>query len=174
MQDLKKFIREIPDFPKPGIRFYDVSTLFLSAEGFTLAVDALAEYAGEVKTDKLLGIEARGFILVGALADRLKLPFALARKPGKLPYRTVAEEYVLEYGTDKLEMHIDAVSEGDRVLLVDDLVATGGTLAAAARLVQKQGAVVAGIATIVALPYLPYEKLLADYPMKYLVRYDSE
>lgn len=174
MEQLKQYIREVPDFPKPGIRFYDVSTLFLSPEGFTMAIDALAEYARDVGAEKILGVEARGFILAGALADRLNLPFALARKPGKLPYKTIAEEYSLEYGTDKLEMHIDAVNESEKVLIVDDLVATGGTLAAACRLVEKVGGEVAGIGAVIALTFLPFETVLADQPLKYLISYDSE
>jgi adenine phosphoribosyltransferase len=174
MEQLKQYIREVPDFPKPGILFYDISTLFQSPTGFGLALDYLTDYVKQVKAEKIVGIESRGFVLAGALADRLDLPFALARKAGKLPFTTITEEYALEYGTDRLEIHTDAVRKDERVLVIDDLIATGGTIKATCRLVERLGGTVAGIGAVIALPFLQFEKQLAGYDVKYLVRYDSE
>ena len=140
MTDLKKAIRQVPDFPKPGINFYDVSTLFREAPAFRYAVDRLVErYRGET-FDAVVGIEARGFVLASALAYALQSGLVLLRKPGKLPWQTHAEEYALEYGTNTIEMHRDAVAAGQRVLVVDDVLATGGTAAAAGRLLTRVGA----------------------------------
>jgi len=151
--DLKALIRTIPDFPKPGIQFRDITTLLLDAEGFAAAVDRLAARFPE-KPDLVAGIEARGFVLAAALALRLGAGVLLIRKAGKLPGATIDEEYALEYGTDRLAMHIDACAPGARVLIADDLLATGGTALAAARLVRRAGAVVTGTAFIVDLPDL--------------------
>jgi len=151
---LKSHIRDIPDFPRKGIIFRDVTTLLLAPEGLRAAVDALAAgYEGE-HIDLVAGIEARGFILGGALALKLGAGFVPVRKPGKLPAATYAEDYQLEYGTDRLEIHQDALKPGDRVLLVDDLIATGGTAAAALSLISRVGAVVTGGCFIVDLPDL--------------------
>ena len=174
MDQLKQYIREVPDFPKPGIRFYDISTLFQSPVGFGLALDKLADYVRDIQAEKIVGIESRGFVLAGALADRLDLPFALARKAGKLPFEKISEEYALEYGTDRLEIHTDAVGKGERVLIIDDLIATGGTIQAACRLIERLGGEVVGIGAVIALTFLPFEKLLAGYDLKYLIAYDSE
>jgi adenine phosphoribosyltransferase len=173
MDALKKYIRQVPDFPKKGILFYDVTTLFQDPEGFSIALDAMQEFVESVAGDKLLAIESRGFI-PAALADRMGLPLLLARKPGKLPFKTVSEEYALEYGTDRLEVHVDAVTRGDRVVIVDDLIATGGTLLAAGRLVERLGGEVAGISAIIALAFLPFKERLGKYRVNYLVSYDSE
>lgn len=151
--DLKALIRTIPDFPKPGIQFRDVTTLLLDAAGFAAAVDRLAARAGE-KPDLVAGIEARGFVVAAALALRLGAGLLLIRKDGKLPGATIAEEYALEYGTDRIAMHVDAVAPGARVLLVDDLLATGGTALAAARLVRRAGGEVTAASFIVDLPDL--------------------
>ena len=174
MESLKKYIREVPDFPKKGVLFYDVTTLLQDPAGFRLALNHMQRYVESVGADKLLAIESRGFIPAASLADRLDLPLVLARKPGKLPYETVSEEYDLEYGTDKLEIHTDAVSSGDRVVVVDDLIATGGTLLAACKLVERLGGTVAGVSAIVALTFLPFEEKLAGYDVNYLVSYDHE
>ncbi len=174
MEELKKYIRHVPDFPKPGIIFYDITTLFQNPVGFELALDEMEKYIRSRSAEKIVGIEARGFVLGAALADRLKLGFVLARKPGKLPYRTITEEYALEYGTDKLQIHADAIKPGERVVVVDDLMATGGTLVAAAKLVEKLGGVVAGISGVIGLDFLPYKEKLARYDFNCLISYDSE
>jgi adenine phosphoribosyltransferase len=160
--NIKDHIRTIPDHPKPGIMFRDITTLLGDAGAFGATVDQMAApYAG-VKIDKVAGIEARGFILGGAVAHRLGVGFAPVRKKGKLPWRTVAQSYELEYGRDTMEMHEDAVKPGEHVLLVDDLIATGGTALAAVRLIETLGGRVAGASFIVDLPDLGgLEKLRA-------------
>ena len=151
--DLKALIRTVPDFPKPGIQFRDVTTLLLDAAGFAAAIERLAEAVGE-KPDLVAGIEARGFVVAAALAVRLGAGLLLVRKAGKLPGATIAEEYALEYGTDSLAMHVDACAPGAKVLIADDLLATGGTALAAARLVRRAGGTVTGATFIVDLPEL--------------------
>lgn len=150
--DLKSVIRTIPDYPKPGILFRDITTLLADARGFRRAVDELVQPLAGAKIDKVAGIEARGFILGGAIAHQLSVGFAPIRKKGKLPFKTYAESYELEYGVDHVEMHVDALKKGERVLLVDDLVATGGTAAAAIRLIERAGAVVELCAFVIDLP----------------------
>lgn len=174
MEKLKSYIREVPDFPKPGILFYDITTLMEAPEGFSMALDAMEKYARLVKADKIVAIESRGFIFGAALADRLKLPLISARKPGKLPSKTISQEYALEYGTDKLEMHADSIVKGDRVVVVDDLIATGGTLKAVCAMVERLGGEVAGISAVIALTFLPFAEALSDYDVNYLISYDSE
>ncbi len=151
--DLKALVRTIPDFPRPGIQFRDVTTLLLDGRGFGEAVTRLAASVGEAP-DLVAGIEARGFILGAALARELGCGLLLIRKDGKLPGATIAEDYALEYGTDRLAMHVDACSAGARVLLADDLIATGGTALAAARLVRRAGGHVVGARFIIDLPDL--------------------
>ena len=151
--DLKALIRTIRDFPKPGIQFRDVTTLLLDPEGFAASIDRLAARFPE-PPDLVAGIEARGFVVAAALALRLRAGLLLIRKQGKLPGATIAEDYALEYGTDRLAMHVDACAPGARVLLADDLIATGGTALAAARLIRRAGACVAAAAFIVDLPDL--------------------
>jgi adenine phosphoribosyltransferase len=151
MQALKQRIRHVPDFPKPGILFYDVTTLLRDAEGFRMAVDAMAAPHVGQGIDVVVGIESRGFIFGSAVADRLKTGFAPVRKPGKLPSTTRSASYALEYGTDTLEIHDDAVTSGQRVLIVDDLLATGGTAAATVGLVRGLGADVVGVQFLIEL-----------------------
>ena len=151
--DLRALVRTIPDFPKPGIQFRDVTTLLLDGRGFGLAVERLAATVGE-KPDLVAGVEARGFILGAALARELGCGLLLIRKDGKLPGATIAEDYALEYGTDRLAMHVDACSPGSKVLLADDLIATGGTALAAGRLVRRAGGHVVGARFIIDLPVL--------------------
>ncbi|RME30767.1 MAG: adenine phosphoribosyltransferase [Candidatus Zixiibacteriota bacterium] len=174
MEQLKSYIRSVPDFPKPGINFYDITTLFQSPEGFALALEAMQSFITPLNATKIVGIEARGFVLGAALADRLKVGFIPARKPGKLPYETIAEEYALEYGTDRLEIHVDAVSAGERVVVVDDLIATGGTLLAACKLVERLQGTVVGVSAVIALTFLEGLKKLSGYNVNYLISYDSE
>ncbi|HYD87550.1 MAG TPA: adenine phosphoribosyltransferase [Vitreimonas sp.] len=152
--DLRSMIRTIPDHPKPGIMFRDITTLLGDARAFRTTVDRLVQpYAG-LRIDKVVGIEARGFILGGAVAHQLSVGFAPVRKKGKLPWRTIAQDYALEYGTDAMEMHADALKAGEQVLIVDDLIATGGTAMAAVKLIEKLGARVAGASFVVDLPEL--------------------
>jgi adenine phosphoribosyltransferase len=154
VSDLKSLIRTIPDYPRHGVMFRDVTTLLGDAEGFRAAVGGLVEpFRGE-RVDAVAGIEARGFILGGAVAATLGCGFVPIRKRGKLPWKTIGEEYTLEYGVDRIEIHEDAIRPGARVVIVDDLIATGGTADAAARLVRRSGGVVVGAAFVVALPNL--------------------
>jgi adenine phosphoribosyltransferase len=154
MESLKQRIRHVPDFPKPGILFYDVTTLLRDPEGFRLAVAAMADPYRDAKIDVVVGIESRGFIFGSAIADRLKAGFAPVRKPGKLPSTTRKASYALEYGTDSLEIHDDAVTPGQRVLIVDDLLATGGTAAATVGLVKGLGADIVGVQFLIELGFL--------------------
>ncbi|MCK5861832.1 MAG: adenine phosphoribosyltransferase, partial [Candidatus Hydrogenedentes bacterium] len=140
--DIAEVIRNVPDFPKPGIQFKDITTLLLNPEALRQTVDMLAERYGADKPDAIVGVESRGFIFGSALAYVMGVPLVLARKPGKLPGETIQESFELEYGTDTIEMHVDAVSSGARVLIVDDLLATGGTVAAVVRLIERLGGVV--------------------------------
>lgn len=152
--DLKSIIRTIPDYPKPGIMFRDVTTLLGDARGFRRAIDELVQPLAGAKIDKVAGIEARGFILGGAIAHQLSVGFIPIRKKGKLPWKTMAERYDLEYGVDEVEMHVDAVAPGEKVLLVDDLIATGGTAAAAVKLIERGGGQVVLCSFVVDLPEL--------------------
>lgn len=179
MSTIKSLIRTIPDYPKPGIMFRDITTLIKDPLGFRMVIDALTQRylaAGAAPFDTIAGIEARGFILGGALAYTLGKGFVPVRKKGKLPGEVVRQEYALEYGTDTIEMHKDAIKPGERVLLVDDLLATGGTAIGAATLVEKLGGSVAEIAFIVSLPEVGGEKKLAEsgYPMFTLVEFEGE
>jgi adenine phosphoribosyltransferase len=151
MTDLKSRIRHVPDFPKPGILFYDVTTLLGDAAGFRLAIDALATPFANTRIDLVVGIESRGFILGSAVADRLGAGFVPVRKLGKLPAATIRADYDLEYGTDSLEMHRDAIAAGQRVLIVDDLLATGGTASATVQLVKQLEGQLAGVAFLIEL-----------------------
>ena len=152
--DLKTAIRTIPDYPKPGIMFRDITTLLGDARAFRRAVDELVQPFAGRKIDKVAGIEARGFILGGAVAHQLSVGFIPIRKKGKLPHETVAVEYALEYGTDVVEMHLDACAAGEKVMLIDDLIATGGTALAAIELLKKVGAEVVAAAFVIDLPEL--------------------
>lgn len=154
MSDLKSLIRAIPDYPKPGIMFRDITTLLADAQGFKAAIAQLAEPFRTVPVDAVAGIEARGFILGGAVADRLGCGFIPIRKKGKLPWKTIGQEYALEYGTDRIEIHEDAVKEGERVLIIDDLIATGGTAIAAAKLIRHVKGTIVGAAFVIDLPEL--------------------
>src|SRR5579864_5552935 len=163
MNDLKKLIREVPDYPKPGILFYDLTTLLKDKNGFRTLIDRLCDHYKGHTIDVVAGIEARGFIFAPALAYRLGAGFVPIRKPKKLPAKTRAVSYALEYGTDSLELHEDAISPGDRVIICDDLLATGGTAAAAAKLVQELGGKVEGLAFAVELTFLNGRKKLPGH-----------
>ena len=174
MTDLASFIRDIPDFPKPGIRFKDITPLLLDAGAVDAAVHGLAAWARPRDIELVVAAEARGFILGGALARELGAGFVPARKPGKLPHDTVSAEYILEYGVDALEMHADALADGARVLLHDDLLATGGTAKALASLAEGRGAQIAGCAFLVELAFLGGREPLAGYDVHSLITYDGE
>jgi len=154
VDEIKKHIRHVPDFPKPGILFYDITTLLKNPVGLQLAMDAMTQPHRSAGIDVVIGIESRGFIFGSAIADRLKAGFAPVRKPGKLPAATRRASYALEYGTDSLEVHEDAVSRGERVLVVDDLLATGGTASATVGLVRQLGADVVGVQFLIELTAL--------------------
>ena len=172
--DIDGAIRRIPDHPHAGILFYDLMPLFQNPGGLAAALDRIAEWARSRTPDLVLGVEARGFVLGGAIASALGVGFAAARKPGKLPGETVSERYDLEYGSDALELHRDAVRPGQAVLVHDDLLATGGTALAACRLVEGLGGVVVGVAVVAELTFLPGRARLARYDVMSLVAYDSE
>ena len=169
--DLKGFVRDIPDFPRPGIVFKDITPLLLDATALDQAVSELAALARPLSVDLVVAAEARGFILGAALARELGVGFVPARKPGKLPSETVSAEYVLEYGIDALEMHADALAGGIRVLVHDDLLATGGTAAAVCKLVEELGAVVAGCAFLVELSFLDGRARLAPHEVLTVIEY---
>ena len=170
--NLKDHIRAIPDFPKPGILFYDISTLLSHAEAWATAVEQLAEIVGPWKPTKLAGIESRGFLTAAPLALELGLGFVMIRKQGKLPGAVVSHEYALEYGSDITEIQADAIKPGDRVVILDDLLATGGTLAASVDLLQDVGAEVAGAACIIELSFLDGRSKV-DIPVESLIQYES-
>ncbi len=173
MENLRALIREVPDFPKPGILFYDITTAVKDPQGLALIADALEEDAADARADLVTGMESRGFLFGPLLATRLGSGFVLMRKPGKLPAATASVGYGLEYGTDSLEVHVDAIQPGQRVLIVDDLLATGGTAAAAVELVEKLGGEVAGLLFVIELDFLNGRKKLAGYPVKSLLHYAS-
>ncbi len=160
--DLKTVIRTIPDYPKPGIMFRDITTLLTDPRGFRRAIDELVQPLAGAKIDKVAGIEARGFILGGAIAHQLSVGFVPVRKKGKLPFDTISETYQLEYGTDEVEIHTDSVEPGERILLVDDLIATGGTATAAIKLLERAGAEIVLCAFVVDLPDLGGAQKIRD------------
>ena len=173
MDDLKKLIREVPDFPKPGILFYDITTLLKDPKGLRGVIDGLCHHYRDAKVDVVIGVESRGFIFAPALACSLGAGFVPVRKPKKLPAETVSVEYTLEYGADTLEMHKDAVSPGTRVLIVDDLLATGGTAAAVARMVEQQGGTVVGVGFVIELTFLRGARKLPGYDVFSMLPYDK-
>jgi adenine phosphoribosyltransferase len=173
MDELKRLIREVPDFPKAGINFYDITTLLKHPEGLRMTVDALsAEFAG-TKIDSVIGIEARGFIFAPALAYHLGTGFVPVRKPKKLPAERASISYDLEYGQDTLEIHRDAIGNGDRVIIADDLLATGGTARAVCDLVEGLGGKIGGLVFVVELEFLPGRKKLEGYDVRSLIKYQS-
>ena len=171
VDDLKALIRDVPDFPKPGIVFKDIMPLLADADALRLTVDLVADWVEPRRPDLILGAEARGFITGGALACRLGCGFVAARKPGKLPWRTVSAKYALEYGYDVLELHADAIGPGQRVLVHDDVLATGGTAKAKCELVEQLGGEVVGLAFIISLDFLDGRNRLEGYDVFSLVSY---
>ncbi len=173
MEDLKKLIREIPDYPKPGILFYDLTTLLKDRQGFQKLVDRLCDHYANRQVDVVVGVEARGFIFAPALAYRLGAGFVPVRKPKKLPAKTTQVCYQLEYGTDTLEIHQDAIEPGQTVIISDDLLATGGTAAATVNLVQQLGGIVAGVAFAVELTFLHGRARLPGLDVFSLIQYNA-
>jgi len=172
--ELKQKIRSIPDFPKKGVMFRDITTLLADGEAFKYSIDRMVEYWKGKKIDAVLGAEARGFIFGGVIAYKLGVGFIPVRKPGKLPYKTCQVSYSLEYGKNILQMHIDAVKKGDKILIVDDLVATGGTARAKAELVKKMGGEVVGFCFLIELEFLNPREILKGYDIFSLIKYESE
>ena len=168
---IERYIRDVPDFPKPGIVFRDITPLLQDPAGLKLSIDSLAEIASQYEFDLVSGIESRGFIFGTALASQLGKGFIPIRKPGKLPWKTDAETYELEYGTDTIEIHIDAAENGARVLMVDDLLATGGTMQAGLNLVRKVGGIPVACAFVIELGFLPGRERLGDVPVHSLIQY---
>ncbi|MBN2367945.1 adenine phosphoribosyltransferase [Candidatus Woesearchaeota archaeon] len=171
--NLKSKIREVPDFPKKGILFYDITTLLKDPKGLKSTIDEMYNLVKGKKIDKVVAIESRGFIFAVPLALKLGAGFVLVRKPGKLPAETISEAYTLEYGSNTLEMHKDAIEEGESVLIIDDLLATGGTMAAAINLVEKRGGEVKSVLCLVELTFLKGRDLLKGYDVQSLITYDK-
>ena len=171
MEELKAYIREVPDHPKPGILFYDITTLMQDPHALRMAVDRFVWLFSGKRVDKVVGMESRGFIFAPIVAYNLNAGFVPVRKPGKLPSDTVSETYELEYGSDSLEIHSDAVKQGENVLVVDDLIATGGTARATAKLVESLGGKVVGLAFLIELTFLGGRKELDGYWVESLIRY---
>lgn len=174
MNELKQYIRSIKDFPKPGIMFRDITTLLKEPEGIRLTLKQLYESVKDSKIDKVVGIESRGFIFGGMLAEKLNCGFVPVRKPNKLPAPKISETYYLEYGEDKIEIHKDAIKSGDRVLMHDDLLATGGTMEAACKLIEKLGGSVVQISFLIELSFLDGRNKLSKYDVNSLIVYDNE
>lgn len=174
MKKLEEYIRVIPDFPQPGVMFRDITTVFQDAEGMQLAIDEMQEKIRDLDFDVIAGAESRGFIFGAAMAYNLHKPLVLVRKKGKLPWKTESVDYDLEYGQATLEIHIDAVKPGQKVLIVDDLLATGGTIKAASELVEKLGGVVAGILVMIELKGLAGREKLDGYRVDSLITYDGK
>ena len=169
--ELKDYIRSIQDYPKEGILFRDITTLLKDKDAFKLAIDKMAEQVKDKKVDLVVGAESRGFLIGSALAYKMNCGFIPVRKKGKLPYKTISEEYDLEYGTDTLYMHEDAIKKGDNVLVVDDLIATGGTALAMIKMVEKLGGNVIGSSFLIELEELNGRKEIEKYPINILIKY---
>lgn len=174
MKDLKDYVRTIPDFPEPGIMFRDITTVLEDADGFSLAVDSMLDCIKDLDFDVLALAESRGFVFGSAMAYKLHKPVTLVRKKGKLPCETVSQEYELEYGSATLEMHTDSVKKGQKVVIVDDLIATGGTIKASCKLVEKLGGEVAGIVTLIELCGLNGRKELEGYRVESVLKYEGK
>lgn len=171
--DLKNLIRNIPDFPEKGIIFRDIAPLLEDKEAFREMIQQLLKIIGNLKVDKVVGVDARGFILAGVLAEKLQAGMVMVRKKGKLPFETQSVEYDLEYGKSILEMHKDSIKQGEKILLVDDVLATGGTMSAAAELVEKLGGKIVGIVFLIVLDYLSGREKLKKYNIISLINYEK-
>ncbi|KGE73869.1 adenine phosphoribosyltransferase [Spirochaeta lutea] len=174
VQELDKAIRRVPDFPKPGICFYDITSILMNPEAFRYCVDQLAAITKDLNAQVIGAIEARGFLFATPVAQALGLPVLLLRKKGKLPGKTLSKRYALEYGEDEIFVHQEDVTPGSRVVLLDDLIATGGTLKAGGAMLQEAGAMVVGALGVIGLPFLGYEKFLDPVPVRTIITYESE
>ncbi len=174
MDKLSRRIRNVPDFPKPGIQFKDITTLLKDGKSFTEVIDKFDEKYRSRNVDVIVGIESRGFIFGGALAYKMGVGFVPVRKSGKLPADTISEEYELEYGTETMEIHSDAIMPGQNILIIDDLIATGGTMEAATRLIERLGGVIVGIAYLIDLTFLKGSEKVNRYHRYCLIEYDGE
>jgi len=174
MKTIKEYIRTIPDFPEKGVQFRDITTIINDADGFKLAVDTMCEMVQDLDYDVIVGAESRGFIFGAPMAYKQHKPFVLIRKKGKLPGKTVSQSYDLEYGSTEIEMHTDSFEKGARVLIVDDLIATGGTTEAMIKLVEKLGGVVAGVCVLIELPELKGREKIAGYRVDSAVVFEGE
>ncbi len=172
--NLDDYIRKVPDFPKPGVLFYDITSIITVPKAFRFCIDSMVELYQDKQIDAVAAIEARGFLFAAPFADRLQIPLVLIRKKGKLPGKTLSVKYSLEYANAEVEIHPEDVPQGGRVLLLDDLIATGGTLNAARELITRSGGVVPEIFGVVGLPFLDYRKTLGDIPIHTLIEYHSE
>jgi adenine phosphoribosyltransferase len=172
--NLDDVIRKVPDFPKPGILFYDITGILIHPEAYNHCIDRMVDLYRENSITAVAAIEARGFLFAAPFAARCRLPLILIRKKGKLPGETISKRFALEYGEDEIDVHRQDIRAGENILLVDDLIATGGTLKAACSLLEEGGATVAGIFSVVGLPFLNYEKVLAGYPVQTLIQYWGE
>lgn len=171
---LDDVIRKVPDFPKPGVLFYDITGILVDPKAFKYTIDQMVKMYKKEKIDAIAAIESRGFIFAAPFAERMGIPLILIRKKGKLPGKTYACKYALEYGTAEIEVHQADVKKGERILIMDDLIATGGTLNAARNVLEQGGATVAGFFGVVGLPFLDYGKVLGDIPVRTLVEYHGE
>lgn len=174
MKELKDYVRTIPDFPEPGIMFRDITTVLEDAEGFTLAIDSMLDCIKDLDFDVLALAESRGFIFGSAMAYKLHKPITLIRKKGKLPCETISQDYELEYGISTLEMHMDSIKKGHKVVVIDDLIATGGTINAACKLVEQLGGEVVGIVALMELCGLEGRKVLKDYRVDTVLKYEGK
>jgi len=174
MKTVKNYIRTIPDFPKKGVMFRDITTIINDAEGFRLAIDTMCDKVKDLDYDVIAGAESRGFIFGAPMAYCQHKPFVLIRKKGKLPYKTISQSYDLEYGSTEIEMHIDSFKKGARVLIVDDLIATGGTTEAMIKLVEKLGGVVVGVCVLIELPDLGGREKIKNYRLDSVVTFEGE
>ena len=172
--DLLKYLRTVPDFPKEGIEFFDITTILQNPEAFRYVVDTMAEHIKSVPCDVIVSLESRGFLFASAIAYKLGISHALVRKPGKLPYKTISESYSLEYGTDTIEIHEDAVKSGENVVIVDDLLATGGTVSAAAKLVERLGGKVNAISFFIELEGLGGREKLDGYNVNSILKLEEK
>jgi adenine phosphoribosyltransferase len=172
--DLDASIRKIPDFPKPGILFYDITSILVQPEAFRHCIDSMLELYAKERLSAVVAIESRGFLFAAPFCERLGLPLLLARKKGKLPGKTISQSYDLEYGQAEIEIHVDDIPKGGRVLIVDDLIATGGTVEAVAELIRRGGAEAAGAFAVVGLPFLDYAKSLPGLAVRTLIEYHGE
>ncbi|MCR5250005.1 MAG: adenine phosphoribosyltransferase [Lachnospiraceae bacterium] len=174
MKDVKDYIRTIPDFPQPGIQFRDITTVIQDADGLQLAIDSMCDKVSDLEYDVIAGAESRGFVFGAPMAYKAHKPFVLIRKKGKLPGKTISQSYDLEYGSTEIEMHVDSFEKGARVLIVDDLIATGGTTEAMIKLVEKLGGIVAGVCVLIELPDLKGREKIAGYRLDSIVSFEGE